>query len=525
MSTKLVKESDRENSSLFLCRFIDMFVFSILCLFPLVFTDKYFNILPTKYYFYISMVIMLWVALVSYAIVKHEQVKKYCTVLKAGEFVKTFTVSDIALLLFLVVAIISTLGSDYVYESFWGNEGRYSGLFLLLVYGSAYFCVTRFGRFRKWYFDAFLIVSMLVCLFGITDYFQLDILNFKENMVPEQLFMFTSTLGNINTYTAFVGMVSAVSAVLYSQEKNTNKMIFYYFCMIISFFAIIMGLSDNAYISLAVLFCLLPLYTFRNKVGVKRYLVIIASFFSVVQCIGWINVTMAGRVFGIDSAFNIIVTYKGLIFIVLAMWFITGALYFIDNKKGEEFKINGCLLRFVWLAILAIIAIVFCYILYDANIAGNTEKYRRLSNYVVFDDEWGTHRGYIWRNAMECYKEFSPFKKIFGFGPDTFGIVMLGKTYGNIYGEIYDNAHNEYIHYLITVGISGLLCYIMFLGAFVVRAVRKGIENPYIMATVFAVLCYAIQAFVNLNLPIATPIMWMLLTLGALGCKKEKHRG
>ena len=37
------------------------------------------------------------------------------------------------LIIFLVVCIISTCQSDYLYESFWGNEGRYSGLFLHLI--------------------------------------------------------------------------------------------------------------------------------------------------------------------------------------------------------------------------------------------------------------------------------------------------------------------------------------------------------------------------------------------------------
>ena len=56
---------------------------------------------------------------------------------------QTLTVPDIALLLFLIIAALSTALSDYVFESFWGNEGRLSGLFLLLLYGISFFIISR----------------------------------------------------------------------------------------------------------------------------------------------------------------------------------------------------------------------------------------------------------------------------------------------------------------------------------------------------------------------------------------------
>ena len=40
------------------------------------------------------------------------------------------------------------------------------------------------------------------------------------------------------------------------------------------------------------------------------------------------------------------------------------------------------------------------------------------------------------------------------------------------------------------------------------------------MATLFAVLCYGAQALVNINLPIATPVMWTILMIGLAGCRR-----
>lgn len=534
-SVKIAKKKEDKSKSPFLSYVIDSFVVLILCLFPLFVLDRYYNILQAKYYFYIGSVALMAVALIIAGCLKHNKIEMYFSTFNWNNFIKKFSITDVALLVFLIIAGISTISSNYVYEAFWGNEGRYSGLFLLSLYGVAYFCVTRFGKMKKWYLDAFLIANILVCLFGITDYFQMDLLHFKVGMLEEQKFMFTSTIGNINTYTALVGMVTAVSAVLFATEEKWKKQCFYFGCLVISFFALIMGISDNAYLSLAALFGLLPLYLFGNKRGVKSYLLMIAIFFSVIQCVDWINTGMGDRVLGIESAFNIIVQYKGLLSIVILLWILCGVVYGLDyvftNKKKQaaEIYVNDVyegtkkwsgydILRIIWLAILVLCLVGVGYVLYDANIRGNTERYSALGGYLLFNDEWGTHRGYIWRNAMECFREFPLMKKIFGFGPDTFGIVLLDKTKGNIYGEIFDNAHNEYLHYLITVGVAGLIAYLVFMISFVIRAIRKVEKNKYVAAALFAVLCYSTQAFVNLNLPIATPIMWMMLTLGVLGC-------
>ena len=537
-SVKTDKRKNSKSDSALLSHTIDTFTFLILCLFPLFVMDRYYNILQAKYYFYIGSVVLLVVAVIFAGCLEHNRLEQYFTSFKWNEFIKKFSVTDVALLVFLIIAGISTISSDYVYESFWGNEGRYSGLFLLCLYGVAYFCVTRFGKLKTWYLDAFLIANLLVCIFGITDYFKMDLLHFKVGMLEEQKFMFTSTIGNINTYTALVGMVTAVSAVLFAAENKWKKKCFYFASLVISFFALVMGISDNAYLSLAALFGLLPLYLFKDKKGVKSYLMMLAAFFSVIQCIDWINAGMGDRVLGIESAFNIIVKYDGLLSIVILLWVICIIVYGLDyantkkknqdadihihDSKGDEKKWTGCgVLRIIWLAIVIICILGVGYALFDVNVQGNTERYGALGGYLLFNDDWGTHRGYIWRNAMECFEQFPMMKKVFGFGPDTFGIVLLDKTQGNIYGQIFDNAHNEYLHYLITVGITGLIAYLVFIISFIVRVIRKAGKNQYIAAAFFAVICYSTQAFVNLNLPIATPIMWMFLMLGELGIREH----
>ena len=61
------------------------------------------------------------------------------------------------------------------------------------------------------------------------------------------------------------------------------------------------------------------------------------------------------------------------------------------------------------------------FVLYDANLGGHAERYSALSQYLVFDDDWGTQRGMVWRLALDDYKnEFTWNEKVFGYGPETF---------------------------------------------------------------------------------------------------------
>ena len=63
------------------------------------------------------------------------------------------------------------------------------------------------------------------------------------------------------------------------------------------------------------------------------------------------------------------------------------------------------------------------FVLYDANLGGHAELYSALSQYLVFDDDWGTNRGYCWRIGWQSYRELPFLHQLFGFGPDTYGIL------------------------------------------------------------------------------------------------------
>lgn len=512
-----------------------LFILSVLVILPIIYRDYYFDILRVKYYCYIGsagvyailLIVMLLYLKRTDAKKNGGSGKKILPDIWKGE--KTgwiFKVPYLALLAFLIIAAISTAFSDYQYEAFWGNEGRFSGLFLLLIYGAVFILVSVFAKLERWYLDAFLMSSVVVCILGILDFVGIDILHFKAQLTPEQYDVFTSTIGNINTYTAMLSLSMGVCCILYATAETWPRIIGYFVCMMITFLAMITGRSDNAYLSSMALFGFAPLYLFRRKGGIHRYVAMLASFFTAVQIVDLICHAMPDSVYEIDGLFNILVQFSGLAYLVAGLWIIVAVMCVMVSQKKNVSNEADKKIWFIWLGILIVAFLMIVFMLIDTNAAGHGERYGALRGYLEFNDSWGTTRGWIWRISMEFYNKFPLSKKLFGYGPDTFGILCVDADLINRVGKsrtVFDNAHNEYLQYLVTIGALGLIAYLTFLISCAVCMIKRASKNPLVMAIFFAVLCYQAQALVNLNVPISAPVMWTLLTLGIAGCKNTEN--
>ena len=529
---------------------ISVFLIALAVGLPLYVHNSYFDILESKFKWYSgSFLLMLGIVLVLGLIMlgidwkefQGEHARKLFSGLKPQNWKKTFGYADAAVLLFWLVSVISTCQSRYRYEAFWGNEGRYSGLFLMTLYVIMYFVVSRFWKFQGWVIHAFLLAGMLVCGLGITDYFRMDLMGFRVRIKPEQAYIFVSTIGNINTYTAYIAVIMGAAAGIFALSEKRWEQIWSYLCMVVSFMAIIMGSSDNAYLAVGALFALLPLLLFRKKSGVVRYLVMVSTFVTVMQMIAFLNHTYENTVVGLDSLFRVVANMPGLLPLTVVLWLITAVVYnyLIREKKADGTQKaaqktdridelgNG--LQRAWLVFLAAVLGIIVFMVIDANMLGHGARYGSLESYLVFNDSWGTNRGYIWRKSLEAYGKFSAAHKLFGYGPDTFGILTTKSVFSDmidVTGQIFDNAHNEYLQYLVTIGPIGLLAYLVFLVSVCRKMIHCNLKREYTVACLFAVICYCFQAVVNLNLPITAPFLWGMISVGMAAvqsCKKQQN--
>ena len=498
-------------------------VILLLVVFPLFTWDMYYDILYAKYkFFWITGLAMAGGSLLA-ALIENRKIPIRERLSTAKP--ERLDGAERAVLVFLMACGLSTLLSDYRYESMWGNEGRLCGLFFLIVCVLMYFTVERRMKFRSWLVDLFLISAMAVCLWGIADFFRMDPFHFKVDLSDSDRNSFTSSFGNINTYTAFVALACGITATLFLEARSVKANLWYGTCMILSFFAIITGQSDNAYLSLGALFAFLPYYGFRTGRRTARYFAVLAIFATVMEATAWVCETFSGKVIGLSGLFRVVTERNIVLPAAVILWVIAlgSALLIKVREESWREKVAKKLLA-IWTGLIALAAAAVIYILYKVNTAPDPSVYGSLTRYLLLNDDWGTNRLYAWRIGWENYLNFSPIHKIFGYGPETYGILTVHNNLRDMvdrYNVKYDNAHNEYIQYFFTIGPVGLMAYLSALFFSIRQIAKKAAHNPYAVGLAMAVICYCTQAAVNIATPLVFPFVWLFLAMGLSAGRKN----
>jgi len=368
------------------------------------------------------------------------------------------------------------------------------------------------------------LAGSIVFALGIADYFNLNLFHFKDELAAKFVPIFISTIGNINIYCSYGSLILGLVAAIYTTWPKKTGAVPYYFLLILAFIGLIIGNSDSAYLALGTLLAALPLYLFQNKIGICRYLMMVSALLFSFMAVKMCDVHLKNMVSAPEGIRAMIAAWDGFAFLCLAFWGITAAVCIFHYVHQREETNPGKKAQAAWSIFLVLAAIALSAVLVDANFLGNAQRYGRLGAYVVFNDTWGTNRGYAWRKALENYSTFPLLQKILGHGPDTFGIISYFRNAvesTSVYGEFFDSAHNEYLQFFVTIGPIGTAAYILFL-VLSVRDMVKCHCSPYVMGCAAAVLCYCVQAVVNIGQPISTPIMWTLLAMGIAECRRDR---
>lgn len=506
-----------------------IYVLFYLCVFPLATHDKYFDILKFRFQLYwiptlIYGVLFLVLGILYLLSDKRSNGGALTAKLKENlkwSVLKTkLTKTDICFIALILIMTLSVLFADYQYEALWGSRGRFNGLALWLMFFIAYWLVTRFYHFKKWHLYAYLIAACLPEIWGITDFFLLDLFKFHVNAAPEYIYTFVSSVGNINTYTNMVALHLGASVVLFVLSDTKRELLLTCTTLVISSLAIVMGISDNGLLAAAAVFAFLPFVGWNARKNIARFFIALSIFMTSVIITAQLTIgreTMAdcdgGSVFvtlGKTNAFLFLTIVLWMFAIVLSLRFRKEVMQAVEEKTTR-------IARRIWLGLFLAGSLTVVAVFVDANTGKHPEIWNAYRNVLIFGDGWGTGRGFNWRLAWEYFtKDASFLKKLIGYGPDTYYIITMDRYKHAMrdagYG-IFDSAHNEYIEYLTTIGILGTLAYLGVL-ATSLRQMLKKPGNACAIACGFAVLAYAVQSVVNIAIPLTTPIFMLLLYVG-----------
>ena len=131
-------------------------------------------------------------------------------------------------------------------------------------------------------------------------------------------------------------------------------------------------------------------------------------------------------------------------------------------------------------------------------------------------DEFGSHRGQIWKRCLALFRE----RPLLGGGPGT-AAKRLGIQWSRYIEALgsdrtvnVDNAHNVFLGYLVNIGLLGTVSYIAAFVCSLATWVRRRTDGALYPALGSALLCCMIQECFGLGLVLTEPmlfIVWALL--------------
>lgn len=497
--------------------------------FPFFFEEGFVAIRHQKYYFFMAIASLAVIAEIM-LLVTYSSAQKKNADPKRQTLLQSLSFTDWAVLAFILCCAVSTLFSPYFETAFFGessdggSHGRNNGLLLMLIYAAVYILLTRCFRFKEYVFTTLAVVSGAVYLLAVLNGFYIDPLRmFVQFENNENIYMnFMTTIGNKNMFSSYICVTLPVIIALFVHTSTIWRKIVYLISAVLGAMAAVVCDSDSVVLGMGAFALVFLVVYARRPERLKKLLLALTVMLLGVKLLG---------LFARDGNYKELsavpskIMFSPLTFAVIGVLAVlTAVFYFIGFKKPETVFPRAVPFVLGGVFLLGIIAGAGVFVYFSAiDTQSDLGEAERLLRY---GDAWGTHRGFMWNKSFEAFGKFNFFQKLFGTGPETFYYAF--RPYFNELWERFgdsstDAAHNEYINYLLNIGILGLASYLAFTGGALVRAFKAAKKNPVALIFAAPVVAYLAQAVVNIAVPIATPLFIIFVSLCETAERQEKE--
>lgn len=496
-----------------------LYVSMMLLVFPLFIWTDYTDITTMKMIAYLAMLLgFAGMLAVSFLTNRKQKQEQLCA--KQPFRFSAVLIPDIFLLLFLVSGVVSWLVSPYFGQKnadgldlVLFGAGRFDGVLFLASYALIYFLCSRYGCLRSYHIKAFSAIMFIMCGITIVQLSGVNLLNFY----PPSLYVgkpsdFVSTIGNVDIMGGFMCMMLPLIGVGYVVFR-LNRWISAFFLLVHTMGVYVM-LSlgvDVAIVGLLALIAVMGPLLIRSRRYVCKLLEIALTI-----VIGWGLSASVHYTYLKDEKRTVTslsvekpaILALGLLILLLIVWWV------LKHHKFTGVSWKRVRLYVIGAEGLAVIG-AFCFFRFIYAPAEDSGLLYDIYELVrgQLSPTAGHNRVGIWRCSFLMAKEHLWF----GTGTGTYGEAFSSFAptigYTRYIDRNLDFAHNEYIHYLCTMGISGLVWYMGFLISSAWQALKRLDENPKLLVLGAGVFGYSVQVFFSFSIVIVAPLFWMLLGL------------
>ncbi len=438
--------------------------------------DAYFNLLGSKAYIFLMMAFLYAIG-----ILLCEREKPVSLDTKKKE--KQHSIMDIAVIVFAAVSVLSNLFSQYKTDAFWGSYGWNVGTLYILALTGIYFMVSRYMKWKNWMYGVVTGSATVVFLWAITDEFYLDIFGMHQDIATETAYNYLASIGNNNWFSGYWALI--LPFFVFGLKKGPIwKNILVGAGLFIAVFAGVNCRADSLYLGFGVILVISLLRALGDREK------------SIYTGLGWMIIGLAiGASKFIRNHIRMIeideISLKVMNSQIWMIIFVVGVIMMLlPDLKWKKYIRGGLLVVGIFAVIVGI-----------------------CSQAQQFGPTWGTFRGETWLVAIEAFGNGTFLEKLIGIGPDCFGHIYREMT-GS---DWFRNAHNEYLQYLVTMGVMGLLSYIgIFAGTFAEMHKMTGEDTqelPLQTICFTGIMAYAAQAVVNNPQALNGAILFTLLAI------------
>lgn len=450
-----------------------------MCIFlPLYYENGYFNTLAAKAHGFWA---ISGITMIAFACI-------YLMQLIMGDFPKIsfamikkhLTPIDLAVAVFGISALLSWLLSDYGMSAFTGDQGWFMGAGTLIALSVTYFIVSRNAPYTKNLWVYLAIAATIVFGLAFLNGLDIDPLGLHQKLIEKEHFEYISTIGNVNSYSGYVSLLLPPLSMIYIVEERKWLKIWLVPVLFCGFGSLFMGSSDGAFLGCGVGLLFMIYYCLQDRGKYGGLLQVGLLFAASSVAVDLLNHFWSGNHVEFMGIAKTILDYKlymPVAAICLLLILLKPALELHTSAKSD--RILSIIVGGVALAAILVMVIY---------------------NAMNFDGKWGTKRGWIWQFAIEVFAGGSVKDKLIGVGADCFGIpvtAQFGEFISQHWGKRIANAHNEYLQYLVTTGLLGLVSYAgIYLRAFISFVKRLHWKEEK-AALFFGIMAYMAQAIVN----------------------------
>lgn len=413
---------------------------------------------------------------------------------KTGEVEKLrLTAPQVILMAYVLWAAVSAVASPY--DHLWLGQGRYEGMFSILLYSAVFLLLSFWGEYTDGYAYGLGIMGTVAGFFALTQSLGSTLFFFDGDYWQ---YHFLTTIGHEDCVACLVCILvpALLCGFVLLQDKGRYWGLPAVFFM--TYIAVFTDV-DTAKLGFLVVLLLLPCLV-ESRQRLQRLL------------IGLIPLVLGAACAFLNPRSRAAAPRYGVV-LCLALAAVLGLAAWLMSRRERVWTVKPAIVRRAGYLLMLVVLLIALVVVYGYQ--GGNRLVQEASELLHghLSDEAGTVRGYIWKKTAIIIGEHP----VLGGGPGSF--ATLFQPYNEGYqaasgtNDIVDFPHNDFLMVAACTGLVGLGLYLAFLITLAVRCLKAARRSPVLLIFLAGLAGYLVYSAFVFSIAIVSPLFWVLAGL------------